>query len=102
MEKRWAARRPVKISVDLRYKDMEVVNCQTRDISLNGAFIEVHQLQPTVDAPIDLIFRLGDPGRYTKYKVPGKVARATGEGIGVMFEELDISSFRSLREIIQT
>jgi hypothetical protein len=102
MEKRWAARRPVQISVDLRYRDIEVVNCQTRDISLNGAFVEVHQLQPTVSAPIDLVFRLGQPGQYTKYKVPGKVARATGEGIGVMFEELDISSFRSLREVLHT
>jgi len=100
MEKRWAARRPVHVSVDLQYKDVEVVDCQTRDISLNGAFVEVKQLQPTVNANIDLVFRLGDPGHYTKYKVPGKVARLTGDGIGVTFGETNISSFRSLRQLL--
>ena len=100
MEKRWAARRDVQISVDLKCKDVEVVNCQTRDVSLSGAFVEVHQIQPPVDTAIDLVFRLGEPGRHTKYKVQAKVARATGDGVGVMFEELDVSSFRSLREVL--
>ena len=100
MEKRWAARRDVQISVDLKCKDVEVVNCQTRDVSLSGAFVHVQQLQPPIDAPVELLFRLGEPGRYTKYKVQAKVARATGDGVGVMFEELDVSSFRSLREVL--
>ena len=102
MEKRWAARRDVQISVDLKCKDVEVVNCQTRDVSLSGAFVEVHQVQPLVDASVDLVFRLGEPGHQTKYKVQAKVARATGDGVGVMFEELDVSSFRSLREVLSS
>ncbi len=100
MEKRWAARRDVQISVDLKCKDVEVVNCQTRDVSLSGAFVEVQQVQPSIDAALDLVFRLGEPGRQTKYKVQAKVARTTGDGIGVMFEELGVSSFRSLREVL--
>jgi hypothetical protein len=100
MDKRWAVRRPLKINVDLRYRDMEVMNCQTRDVSLNGAFVELEQLQPAVDTAVDLVFRLGGTGQYTKYKVPSKVARATGEGIGVMFDEMDISSFRTLRQVL--
>ena len=101
MEKRWAVRRPLRISVDIRYRDMEVINCQTRDVSLNGAFVELEHLQPSLDTAVDLVFRLGEPGQFTKYKVPAKVARATGEGIGVMFDEMDISSFRTLREVLQ-
>ncbi len=100
MEKRWAARRDVQISVDLKCKDVEVVNCLTRDVSLSGAFVEVQQVQPSIDAALDLVFRLGEPGRQTKYKVQAKVARATGDGVGVMFEELGVSSFRSLREVL--
>jgi len=100
MEKRWAARRDVQISVDLKCKDVEVVNCLTRDVSLSGAFVQVQQLQPPIDAAVDLVFRLGEPGHHTKYTVQGKVARATGDGVGVMFEELDVSSFRSLREVL--
>jgi len=102
MEKRWAARRDVQISVDLKCKDVEVVNCLTRDVSLSGAFVQVHQLQPPLDAPVELLFRLGGSGRQTKYKVQAKVARATGDGVGVMFEELDVSSFRSLREVLSS
>jgi len=100
MEKRWAARRDVQISVDLKCRDVEVVNCLTRDVSLSGAFVEVRQVQPQIEAAVDLVFRLGEPGSQTKYKVQAKVARATGDGVGVMFEELDVSSFRSLREVL--
>jgi len=100
MENRWAARTPVRLSVDLHCRDIEVVNCSTRDISLNGAYIEVKQLQPDADSKVDLVFRLGQPGEYTRYRVPGKVVRSDGEGIGVMFDEVDASSFRSLREIL--
>lgn len=100
MEKRWAARRDVQISVDLKCKDVEVVNCLTRDVSLSGAFVQVRQLQPPVSAAVDLVFRLGEPGHSTKYTVQAKVARTTGDGVGVMFEELDVSSFRSLREVL--
>lgn len=100
MEKRWAARRDVQISVDLKCKDVEVVNCQTRDVSLSGAFVEVHRVQPPINTAVNLVFRMGESGQSTHYKVQAKVARATGDGVGVMFEELDVSSFRSLREVL--
>ncbi len=101
MEKRWATRRPVHIRVDVHYKDMEIVNCQTRDVSLNGAFVEIKQVQPVTNAPVDLLFRVGDASRFTKYKVQGKVARTAGDGIGVIFNEQGISSFRTLRQLLQ-
>lgn len=100
MEKRWAKRRSVQISVNVRYRDMEIVNCLTRDVGLNGAFVEVKQIQPVINAPVDLLFRMGDDSRLTKYKVQGKVARTAGDGIGVVFNEQGISSFRTLREVL--
>ena len=101
MEKRWTIRTPARLNVDLHYKDLEVVNCRTRDISLSGAYVEVEQLQPSVDMPIDLVFKFGEVGHYTKYRVPAKVVRSDGSGIGIMFKDIDVSSFRSLREVLK-
>ncbi len=101
MEKRWTIRTPANLSVDLLYKDLEVVSCRTRDISLSGAYVEVQQLQPMPDMPIDLVFKFGEIGDLTRYRVPGKVIRTDGEGIGIMFKDIDVSSFRSLREVLR-
>ncbi len=101
MEKRWTTRTPASLNVDLMYRDFEVVNCRTRDISLSGAYVEMQQLQPTPDMPIELIFKFGEIGNFTRYRVPAKVVRADGEGVGVMFKDVDISSFRSLREVLR-
>ncbi len=101
MEKRWTIRTPAQLSVDLHYKDLEVVNCRTRDISLSGAYVEVEQLQPGVDTPIELVFKFGEVGYYTKYRVPAKVMRADGAGVGIMFKDIDVSTFRSLREVLK-
>ncbi len=101
MEKRWATRTLANLSVDLLYKDLEMVNCRTRDISLNGAYVENLQVQPMVDMPIELVFKFGEIGDYIKYRIPAKVVRTDGEGIGVMFKNVDISSFRSLREVLR-
>lgn len=100
MENRWAARTPARLSVDLHCQDIEVMNCFTRDVSLNGAYIEVRQLQPDHGSKVELVFRLGNPGECTKYRVPAKVARSDGEGLGLMFDDMDATSFRSLREIL--
>ncbi|MFC1748484.1 PilZ domain-containing protein [Pseudomonadota bacterium] len=101
MEKRWTTRTPANLCVDLMYKDLEVVNCRTRDISLSGAYVEVQQLQPASDTPIDLVFKFGEIGSFTKYRVPAKVVRTDGEGVGIMFKDVDVSSFRSLREVLR-
>ncbi len=102
MENRWAARTPVKLSVDVHCQDIEVMNCCTRDISLHGAYIEVLRLRPDRNAIVELVFRLGKPGENIKYRVPGKVARSDGEGVGIIFDEMDAASFRTLREVLHS
>lgn len=101
MEKRWTVRTPARFSVDLHYKDLEVVNCRTRDISLSGVYVELEQLQPGVDMPLELVFKFGAEGSYTRYRVPARVARADGDGVGLMFKDIDASSFRALREVLK-
>lgn len=101
MDKRWTVRTPVRLSVDLHYKDLEVVNCRTRDISLSGVYVELEQLQPSQDVPVELAFKFGEAGSYTRYRVPARVVRAEGAGVGLMFRDIDASSFRALREVLK-
>ncbi len=101
MEKRWTIRTSARLNVDLHYKDLEVVNCRTRDISLSGVYVELAELQPGLDMPVELVFKFGAAGDYTKYRVPAKIVRADGAGVGVMFRDIDASSFRALREVLK-
>lgn len=101
MEKRWTIRTPARLNVDLHYKDLEVVNCRTRDISLSGVYVELAELLPGLDMPIELVFKFGAVGDYTKYRVPAKIVRTDSAGVGIMFKDIDASSFRSLREVLK-
>ena len=101
MEKRWTTRTSANLCVDLMYKDLELVNCRTRDISLSGAYVEIQQLQPAPDTSIDLVFKFGEIGSFQKYRVPAKVIRNDGEGVGIMFKDIDVTTFRSLREVLR-
>lgn len=101
MERRWTTRTPARLNVDLYFQSMEVVNCQTRDVSFGGVFLEMNQWLPPVDAAIDLVFRLGDAGNYRKYRIPAKVVRTTPDGVGIMFRDFDAAAFRSLREVLR-
>lgn len=101
MERRWTTRTPARLNVDLYFQSMEVVNCQTRDVSFGGVFLELYQWVPPMEASVDLVFRLGEANNYRKYRIPAKVVRATGEGVGIMFRDFDAAAFRSLREVLR-
>jgi hypothetical protein len=101
MERRWTTRMPAKLNVDLYFQSMEVVNCQTRDVSFGGVFLELHQWVPPMEASVELVFRLGEANNYRKYRIPAKVVRSTGEGVGIMFRDFDAAAFRSLREVLR-
>ncbi len=101
MEKRWTGRTLARLSVELQYEQMEIFDCYTRDISFSGAFIETQPPHPNIDKSVDLVFSLGEEDNYTKYTVPAKIVRSEHSGIGVMFRDFDVSSFRTLRELLR-
>lgn len=101
MERRWTERTRIRLPVDVC--DHGVVNgsYHTRDVSLGGVFVEMPMTKNMVDSYLDLHFKLGENGQYTKHRITGKVVRVTAEGVGLTFKEFDAVAFRSLQEVVR-
>lgn len=68
------------------------------NLSLKGAFITTtHKLQ--IEDQVELIIHLAGDEDFDIY-LQGKVVRSTNDGVGILFEKLDLSSFTHLRNII--
>lgn len=71
----------------------EIVN-----LSLKGAYIKTaHQLQ--MGNSVEVLIRLAGDGDFD-IDLKGKVVRSTNDGVGIMFDQIDLDSFAHLRNII--
>ena len=72
---------------------------EIENLSLKGAFLKIaHQLQ--IDDQLELVINLVSDANDFKIELKGKVVRLTPEGVGVVFERMDLDSFTHLRNII--
>ena len=100
MEHRWSLRAPIRIDIDLDCPGVGATTCTTRDIALGGVFVEMPDVLPPKNADVDLVIHLYAEGRPTQYRVKAKVVRVTRDGVGLMFRDYDMVTYRSLREVI--
>jgi hypothetical protein len=100
MEHRWSIRTPIRIEVDLDCPGLGQATARTRDIGLGGVFVESRELNPPRNATIELTFYLGSGDTRVAYRIKARVVRVTPEGVGLMFKDYDVNTFRSLQEVI--
>ncbi len=74
------------------------LNGRIRDLSQQGAFIEVER-QITPRAPVDVVFPIFYGAQQRWLRLPGEVVRENNEGVGISFSELDDSASKALRTI---
>lgn len=74
------------------------LNGRIRDLSQQGAFIEVER-QITPRAPVDVVFPIFYGAQQRWLRLPGEVVRENSEGVGISFSELDDSASKALRTI---
>ena len=100
MEHRCSERWPIVIPVSIHRKEHPVVIGKTRNISLEGMFIETvsaHFDQNTC-LEVELNTKLDHQSR--RLRIPAVVARSSEQGIGIMFRSLSAESERALRNLI--
>ncbi|WP_455201173.1 PilZ domain-containing protein [Kaarinaea lacus] len=101
MENRWSDRRELRLDVDVFRDGEKVCTCQSRDVGLGGAFLDL-ELAHSIgqDDNVELVFHLPSGQRLVKHNLHAKIVRVTNEGIGLKFHEFDTGVFRSLQEIM--
>jgi hypothetical protein len=98
--KRSCIRKPLDLYVDVYHLDEHLGLSQTRDISLDGAFIESCSRELGPDDMLDLRIHLQDNER-NPLCLKAKVVRSSSKGVGVQFD-YGIQEYRRLLNIIST
>jgi len=71
-----------------------------RDLSVNGAFIAIQNgFEPYDD--IDIVITVKNDRKSLAATLKGIVSRKEGDGIGVQFTDMDIASFRVIRDLAE-
>jgi len=92
-------RQDVAFNVRLYHDASGWLNGRIRDLSQQGAFIEVER-QITPRAPVDVVFPIFYGAQQRRWlRLPGEVVRGDNEGVGISFIELDDSASKALRTI---
>ena len=99
MEKRWSLRKPIKLDVLLHHDAAGVMKCITRDISLEGMFIETDRPTLPIDDPVYLDFILQNDDNNKLHHIRAKVVRTSETGMGVMFREFNPRISQFLRDV---
>jgi hypothetical protein len=91
-------RQDVAFNVRLYHDASGWLNGRIRDLSQQGAFIEVER-HITPRAPVDVVFPIFSGTQQRWLRLPGEVVRENNEGVGISFGELDDSASKALRTI---
>ena len=104
MENRWSDRRDLCLGVDIMHHGEKLTSCQSRDVGLGGAFLDLEDVYSQKllqqDSDVELVFHLFDGQEETKHALRARIIRLDDDGVGLKFHEFDTGVFRSLQEIM--
>ena len=101
-ERRWNPRLTTVMDVAVYYGGLGLVQCKTRDISYDGAFIETGRVLMAEDSDIELVFSNYSGSTHTQHRLTAKISRVTDDGAGLTFSNLEISTYRFLQQLLST
>jgi len=99
-ERRDNPRMPVALDVALYYSSLKLLDCQTRNISLEGAYVHTGGQALPKSALIDLALTLQVGEELRHHRLQAEVARSDHDGVGLMFRRSDYTSFNALVNLI--
>ena len=99
-EKRGKTRVAFQTQVVIRAGDTQITSgANSRDISLRGIFVKTNQRLPAETACDVEILLTGSSSRLA-INVKGRVVRETPEGMGIVFDALDVDSYYHLKNLL--
>jgi hypothetical protein len=102
MEQRWSLRKPVTFEVQVSHKCHPLIRGRSRNISLEGLFIETGIVILPVGACIDVEFALMIGEAWEQVRIPAVVVHRAGHGCGIVFHAFNTMVFRSIERMLYT
>lgn len=99
MEHRWSRRKPLELEVRVD-SDEGTLCARSRDVSLEGMFLHGPVGLLEQNSLVDLEFRLGKTSGAKVYRVKAYIVRCADDGVGVMFLEFVVDTFRYFERLL--
>ncbi len=100
VEHRWSQRKDISIDVSLYYPPVGVVNGTTRNISLEGMYIDTRGVTIPPQARLEVSFFTESCGRQIEHRMPAYVIHCRDGGVGLMLQHVGHGEFDALRYML--
>lgn len=98
-ERRDTPRIPITLDTIVNYNNQNFQHSTTRDISLDGAFVESKTGLPK-KGTMELAIKLPVEGRPKYHRFHAQVVRVTEKGAGLVFDRVDTDSYAALLDLV--
>ncbi len=96
-ERRWNVRLPVAINIVIYYSGLGLIQGKTKNISLDGAYIETGRISLHHAGELELI--LYDPHDCSEQqRVRARIARLDDHGAGLVFQDIPLAAYDLIRK----
>lgn len=99
-ERRLGPRRRLSLEVMLEHSRLGLRRYQTRDVSLDGVFIETNDIHLRRNALVDLVLKIPADGKMRHYRVQAKLAPMKDRGARFIFHKLDETTYTALVDLL--
>lgn len=96
-ELRLYTRVEARLPVSIIYNNVPIADCYTKNISVGGLFVEVHDLGLSVNSLIQVRFNVDMNNLLYNMNIPAIVKRIETDGLAVVFERIE----QGAEELIQ-
>jgi hypothetical protein len=100
-DRRLSQRKELRINVALYYDRLGLLPCQTRDLCMEGMFVDTGRVTLSENVPVDAVFT----GWYRKdqpsFRVTARIIRVTNEGAALRFHNVDAAGYEALRTVLK-
>lgn len=99
-EHRWSTRREIRMDVNIHYPPVGVINGTTRNISLEGMYIDLKGVRIPPQARLEISFVANTHGEPVEHRLPAYVVHTRGGGVGLMLQHVGYREFDALRYML--
>jgi len=100
-ERRDTPRIPIALETILQYQDQNYRRSVTRDISLDGAFVETHSPAAlTRKDQLDVAIKLPIDGESHYHRFHARVVRVTETGAALAFDKTETEAYEALLDLV--
>lgn len=99
-ERRDTPRIPITLETIVNYNNRNYQHSTTRDISLDGAFVESKSEKLPKKRTMELAIKLPSDGLLRYHRFHAQVVRVTRNGAGIVFDRVDTDSYAALLDLV--